>query len=114
GYHGVVVHYLGAGLVHDAHSGTHGGDGGGVYHVVRALGVGDVQADIIAGAEDLVQTIHMYDVPGEAPGALDGHVGVVAPDGHAELQGEVRHQRPDGAEADDAQVLAAELRAGEG
>ena len=112
--HGVVVHDLGAGFVDHAHALLHLAEGGGVEHVLGALGEGDVDADIIRLDEDLIHVHGVLDAAAEPPRGVHREIGVKADDVHAELDGDVCNERADRAEADDAEGLASELRAGEG
>ena len=111
--HGFVVHHLGPALIQDADTGAHLLEGGGVQQVMGAVGIRDVEADIIAVLENLIDAVGVENVTGQLPGGVDGHEGVIAIDGHAQVQGGVGHQGPGGAQADDAQGLAQQLRPGE-
>ena len=55
----------------------------------------------------------MRDFAGEVPGGIDGHIRIVAVDVHAETGGRVRDTHADGAQADDAELFALDLDAGE-
>ena len=111
--HGFIVHHLGPAFVEDADTGAHLLEGGGVQQVMGAVGIGDVEADIIAVLKDFIDAIGMEHIPGQLPGGVDGHEGVIAIDGHAQVQSGVGHQSAGGAQADDAQGLAQQLRPGE-
>ena len=114
GEHVLVADDLAAGLVDDAHAVLHPGKDGGVDHVVRLLGVGDVEADVIALFQQLVERLGPQHVAREVPGRVHAHEGVVAVDGHFQRHGEVRHQRARRAQADHAHGLAHQLRPAEG
>ena len=78
------------------------------------LGAVSFDADIIGLDEDLIHVHGVLHAAAEPPGGVDGEIGVEADDVHAELDGDVRNERADRTEADDAEGLARELRAGEG
>ena len=55
----------------------------------------------------------MVDLAGQVPGGINGDVGVVAVDLHAQSKGHIGHLDADGAQADHAQPLILQLRADE-
>ena len=112
GQHSVVIHDLGARLVDDAHAVFHLGKRLGIEHMERLIRVWHVDADIVRLGIDAVEVHLVLDVTRETPCGVHGQVRVVAADIHAERHGGVCDERTDRAEADDAQRLAHELRAG--
>ena len=78
----------------------------------RLIRVWHVDADIVRLGIDAVEVHLVLDIARETPGGVHGQVRVVAADVHAERHGGICDQRADRAEADDAQCLAHELRAG--
>ena len=70
-----------------------------------------MHGDEIAGGKQLVERIFVPDALRELPRMLDGDHRVVTDDVHAQRDGRVGNQHADGAQADDAERFAAQLRA---
>ena len=113
GDHVLVRHQAAPGQVDNAHAGLHLVEGGGVEHPLGVGRLGHVDGDVIAVFIDGGQIGDMVDQTGEGQGGVHGEEGVVAVDGHPQLGGDVGHLHPDGAQADDPQILAGDLGAHE-
>ena len=114
GKHVLVAHDLATRLVDDAHAVLHFPQGLGVDHMVGLIGIGDVEADVVAPGKQIVQRFGADDVAREVPGRVHAHERVIAEHGHIQRHREVRHQRARGAETDHAHGLAHQLRSAEG
>ena len=73
-----------------------------------------MDGDIVALLVNFVHAGDMLHVPVQHPGGVHRYVGVVAVDLHAQGRGRVGHLGSDGAQTDDAQLLALDLAACEG
>ena len=102
----VEVHHHAAAVVDQVGAGAHGGEFGGADHAGGAGGFGHMQADHVAGGQQLVQADHRL---GVAVAQFVGDVVVDHP--HAHRLGHVAELAADAAIADDAQRFAAHLKA---
>ena len=68
-----------------------------------------MDGDEITELVDLLHVCHMFDAAVQVPGRVYGNIGVIAVDFHAQVDGRVGHTDADGAQADDAQLLAPDL-----
>ena len=108
---GGLVHQLAAGVVQQACALLHAGKGRGIQKALGLGGDGDVQGQVIALAQHLGQVHAVNHRAGQVPGSLHADVGVVAVDFHAQMHRIVGNLDADGAQADDAQLFAVQLRA---
>ena len=109
--HGLGVDQLAARKIDDAHAVLHlldrfCADGVAGIRVERHM-----DGDIVAVCENLVQLGDMLDRARQRQRAVNRQERVVAPDLHVETDGRVRNLDADRAEADNAQLLARDLRA---
>ena len=70
-----------------------------------------MDGDIITFLENDVHVGDMLYIPGQPPGRIDGNIRVVSVYLHSQMGGCVGNLRPDGAQADNAQLLALNLAA---
>ena len=106
----VLIHQFVSGEVEKDHAFLHVVDAFLADHARVLVRQRDVDRDVVAGCAELVQAGGMPHLAGQSPGAVDGKVGIIAVDIHAKIDGRIRDFRADGPEADDAQLLAADLR----
>ena len=92
--------------------GLHERDLRGADHALRGIHGRHVDGDVVALGADVVEARHVVYILGKAPSGVDRHVGVVAVHVHAQLNCSVGNKRADGAQADDAELLAQDLAAG--
>ena len=78
--------------------------------MVCLLRIRDVDAYIIAVAEDVIHGVGAQDLARQPPRRIDRHERVVTVDRHAQLKRDIRNQRADRAEPDNAECLAQKLR----
>ena len=102
-----LIHQFAARAIDDAHALLHGGQGFGVDDALGLRGEADVQGEIIGGSEELV---HGDEADAVFAGHGGGDKGIAADDFEAETAGAARYFKPDAAEAEDAECLAAQLR----
>ena len=107
------VHQLAAGIVQDLHAVLAQGKGLGVDGVLGGGQVGHMDGDVVAQREHVVQVHAVVHLAAQVPCGVDGDVGVVAVDLHAQRNGAVGHAGADGTQTDDAQRLALDLVADE-
>ena len=86
----------------------------GVDQVPRRVDQRHVQRDEVRVLQHLATLPALLHLRRQAPGGVDGDLGVVAEHVHAELDRRVGDQAADLAEADDAQRVPGQLEAGEG
>ena len=79
--------------------------------MLRLVRIRNVHADVIGLHIDLVEIHRMLHIAGQPPRGVHREIRIIAADVHAELHGDVRNQRADGAETDHAKRLAHQLRA---
>ena len=72
-----------------------------------------MDGDVVAQREHVVQVHAVVYLAGQVPGGINGDVGIVAVDLHAQLNGAVGHPGTDGTQTDDTQRLALDLVAHE-
>ena len=117
GIHGLQqgggVHQLTAGIVQDLHAVLAQGQGLGIDGVLGGGQVGHMDGDVVAQGEHVVQVHAVVYLAAQVPGGVNGDVGVVAVDLHAQRNGAVGHAGADGTQTDDAQRLALDLVAHE-
>ena len=111
--HGLFVHKSVSGKIEEMNAVLHLCDAFPVNHLFRGFHVGHMNGDKVAVLIDLVDGLGVADAPDQLPGSVDGQIGIVAVDIHAQLLGGVGHVDADGAKADDAQSLALDLVARE-
>ena len=68
--------------------------------------------DIITDIVNILDTDHMVDAAGQVPCGINRDIGIVAIDLHAQIDRCVGDLYADGAQADDAQLLALKFRSG--
>ena len=107
------VHQLAAGVVQDLHAVLAQGQRLGVDGVLGGGQIGHMDGDVVAQGEHVVQVHAVVDLAAQVPGGINGDVGVVAVDLHAQRNGAVGHAGADGTQTDDAQRLALDLVAHE-
>ena len=107
------VHQLTAGVVQDLHAILAQGKGLGVDGVLGGGQVGHMDGDVVAQGQHVVQVYAVAYLTAQVPGGVNGDVGVVAVDLHAQLNGAVGHAGADGTQTDDTQRLALDLVAHE-
>ena len=61
---------------------------------------------------DVLDPDHVGDLAAQMPGGIDGNIGVIAVDIHAQVDGRVGDADTDGAQTDDTDLLALQLDAG--
>ena len=113
GEHVLFVHERIARRVDDDDAALHHGDRLGVDHALGGIERRHVDRDEVARAIDGLDVLAVLDGAAEVPGGVNGKVGVVAEDFHAEGHGGVGDLLADRPKADDTQLLAFDLRAGE-
>ena len=111
--HGGVVHERVAREVQHHGAILHERAGAPAHHADGAFHGRHMDGEVVAGAEDVVQVRDVMDGARDAPRRAHRDVRIVAVHVHAQRHGRVRHLGADGAQADDAQLLALDLAAGE-
>ena len=108
GDEGRVFDQLAAGAVDDAHALLHGGESLGVDDAVGLRREADVQGEVVGLGEELVERDELDAVFARHGG---GDEGIAADEFHAEAAGALGDFETDAAEAENAEGLAAQLRA---
>ena len=85
----------------------------GVDGVLGGGQVGHMDGDVVAQRQHVVQVHAVVYLTAQVPCGINGDVGVVAVDLHAQLNGAVGHAGADGTQTDDTQRLALDLVAHE-
>ena len=108
---GGVVHQLPAGIVQHTDAVLAHSQRLGVDRVAGRGQVGDMDGQVVAAGQHIAQRDTVLHTAGEAPCGVDRNVGVIAEDLHAQRHGGIGHPGADGTQTNDAQRLAAQLRA---
>ena len=111
GQHGGGIHQLAAGEVQHPHAVLAHVQRLGVDGVLGGGHVGHVDGQVVAAGQHVGQRDAVLHAARKAPRRVDADVGVVAQHLHAQSHGGVGHLGADGPQPDDAQHLAAQLRA---
>ncbi len=110
--HRLVVHDLCARLVDNPDAAAHSGERIGVEHMVGRLGIGDVEAYVVAAAVYLVDALAAYDLARKLPCRLHGHERIIAVNRHAKLQRDVGDESADRAKPHNTEIFAQKLGSG--
>ena len=110
---GVGVDQLAAGIVQQLDTVFAEGQRLGVDGVLGGGQIGHMDGDVVAERQHIVQVDAVVDLTAQIPRSIDGDVGVVAVDLHAQLDGTVGDAGADGTQTDDAEGLALDLVAHE-
>ena len=82
-----------------------------IDHSLCAVRERHMDGDIIALLENHIRVGDVLYVPGKPPGRIHRDEGIIAVDLHPQMGGRIGHLRADGAQADDAQLFAADFPA---
>ena len=113
GEHILLVDESVAGRVDDDDTALHHRNRLGVDHTLRGFESGNVDGDEIAGAVNRLDVLAVRYGMIKIPGRVDGQIGIVAVNLHAELNAGVGDLLTDRAETDDTELLALDFSSGE-
>ena len=109
--HIIVIDQGVPGEVEDYHTILHDSQFFFVDHSPGGIHKRHMDGDIITFLENDVRVGDMLYIPGQSPGRVDGNIRVVSVYLHSQMGGCVGNLRPDGAQADNSQLLALNLAA---
>ena len=110
---GVGIHQLTAGVVQQPDTVLAEGQRLGIDGVLGGGQIRHMDGDVVAEGQHIIQVDAVVDLTAQVPRSINGDIGVIAVDFHAQLDGAVGDAGTDGAQADDAEGLALDLVAHE-